>query len=219
MDKIIEACKDLDYSWMPKRIGNFNLHIDKSLQNKDKEYLLFHYENDLGWRWEALYDKEVEDYTVHINMPLFEFVDISFIAVEADKFWEGLQARCVQELTKMLIDPQQNFSHAYKVKGLTEWNYAEALPPVIGNFTLDIDPHHGIRMINGSYIIAEYRKKGERTGLIVFFNVLRDEFFAELRHKNHPEIDHYLDAKTIPELEAVLLKHVPHILEDLETRI
>ena len=26
---------------------------------------LFHYENDLGWKWCALYDKEVEDYTVH----------------------------------------------------------------------------------------------------------------------------------------------------------
>ena len=29
---------------------------------------IFHYQNDLGWRWCALYDKEVEDYTVHIEM-------------------------------------------------------------------------------------------------------------------------------------------------------
>ena len=41
---------------------------------------IFHYQNDLGWQWSALYDKEVEDYTVHIEMPLFSFVDISFCA-------------------------------------------------------------------------------------------------------------------------------------------
>ena len=53
----------------------------------------------LGWRWCALYDKEVEDYTVHIEMPLFSFVDISFVRADLESFWNGLKERCVKGLT------------------------------------------------------------------------------------------------------------------------
>ena len=52
-----------------------------------------------------------------------------------------------------------------------------------------------IRMINGSFIIGEYHKMDECTGLLLYYNELRDEYFAELRYKNYPEIDHHLDAK------------------------
>ena len=93
MENIIETCKSLDYSWLPPEIGNFKLKVtgpDEIV--KAQETLaageavltlpLFHYENDLGWKWCALYDKEVEDYTVHVVMPLFTFVDISFVRQE-----------------------------------------------------------------------------------------------------------------------------------------
>ena len=84
METIIEACKALDYSWLPQQIGGFTL-----VASNESDYTvllerliageevlkvpIFHYQNNLGWRWSALYDKEVEDYTVHIEMPLFSF--------------------------------------------------------------------------------------------------------------------------------------------------
>lgn len=218
METIIESCKELDFSWLPEQVGDFSLTIDRKVIEATNVYMLFYYENSLGWRWEALYDKEVEDYTVHVVMALFEFVDISFIQVDVQAYWSNLQKRCVTELTNSLIEPEKNFSHAYKKKGLLDWDFPQALPKEIGDYVLDIDPHHGIRMINGSYIIGEYRKMHERTGLIVFYNVLRDEFFGELRYRNYPEIDHHLDSSTIEGLEDLLKQHVPSILKELDER-
>ena len=112
METIIEACKALDYSWLPQQIGGFTLVASNESDytallerlTAGEEVLkvpIFHYQNDLGWQWSALYDKEVEDYTVHIEMPLFSFVDISFVRADLESFWKGLQDRCVKGLTNM----------------------------------------------------------------------------------------------------------------------
>lgn len=229
METIIESCKALDYSWLPKSIGNFTLTVS-SLSDYDtllaslaegKNVLtipLFHYENDLGWRWCALYDKEVEDYTVHIKMPLFSFVDISFIRADLQSFWSVLQERCEQGLTDMLIEPSHNFTFTYRRRGIPTWDFESCMPQEVEGFIRDIDPAHGIAMINGSFIIGEYRKTDECTGLLLFYNELRDEYFAELRYKNYPEIDHHLDAKHLDELQSVLKEHLGPILQGLNER-
>ena len=75
METIIEACKALDYSWLPQTVDGFTLVTSTEsdytiLANRisaGEDVLkvpIFHYQNELGWRWSALYDKEVEDYTV-----------------------------------------------------------------------------------------------------------------------------------------------------------
>lgn len=217
MEKIIEACKDLDFSWLPPTIADFTLTVERTAD--DAGYHLFSYENDKGWRWEALYDKEVEDYTVHVRMPLFEFTDISFVREEVTSYWDGMKARCVEGLTSLLITPEKGFTYAYNNKQLPTWKYEDILPPSIGEFVRDITPDKAIRMINGSYIICEYCRPDDRSGLLLFYNVLRDEFFAELRRHNFPEISHRLDANTLPKLEQVLREHLEDILTDLAGRL
>ena len=192
METIIEACKALDYSWLPQQIGGFTLVASNESDytallerlTAGEEVLkvpIFHYQNDLGWRWSALYDKEVEDYTVHIEMPLFTFT--------------------------------------YRRRGIPEWDFSEVMPKELEGFICDVDPAHGIRMINGSFIIGEYRKMDECTGLLLYYNELRDEYFAELRYKNYPEIDHHLDAKNLVDLTAVLREHLGPILKGLNERV
>ena len=229
MENIIETCKSLDYSWLPPEIGNFKLKVtgpDEIV--KAQETLaageavltlpLFNYENDLGWKWCALYDKEVEDYTVHVVMPLFTFVDISFVRQEFEPFWQGLQERCVQGLSKLLINSAENFTYTYMRKGLQNWDYESVMPAELEGFVRDITPKNAVRMINGSYIIGEYRKMDECTGLLLYYNEYRDEFFAELRYQNYPEIDHHLDAKSLDDLEHVLSEHLKNILCELNSR-
>ena len=229
MENIIETCKSLDYSWLPQTIGNFRLVItgpDEIVKAQeslaaDKAVLilpLFHYENDLGWKWCALYDKEVEDYTVHVVMPLFTFVDISFVRQEFEPYWQGLQDRCVQGLSKLLINSAENFTYTYMRKNLQNWDFEAVMPAELEGFVRDITPKNAVRMINGSYIIGEYRKMDECTGLLLYYNEYRDEFFAELRYKNYPEIDHHLDAKTLDQLENVLSEHLKNILSELNSR-
>ncbi len=54
---------------------------------------------------------------------------------------------------------------------------------------------------------------------IAFITELRDEYFAELRYKSYPEIDHHLDAKNLDELADVLREYLGHILKGLNDRI
>jgi len=194
METIIEACKALDYSWLPQSIEGFTLVTSTesdytTLANRisaGEDVLkvpIFHYQNELGWRWSALYDKEVEDYTVHIEMPLFSFVDISF------------------------------------VRGIPEWDFSQVMPKELEGFVRDIDPAHAICMINGSFIIGEYRQMDECTGLLLYYNELRDEYFAELRYKSYPEIDHHLDAKNLDDLAVLLREHLGAILKGLNERV
>ena len=230
METIIEACKALDYSWLPQSIEGFTLVTSTesdytTLTNRisaGEDVLkvpIFHYQNDLGWRWSALYDKEVEDYTVHIEMPLFSFVDISFVRADLETFWIGLQERCVKGLTNMLIEPSNNFTFTYRRRGIPKWDFSQVMPEELEGFVRDIDPAHAIRMINGSFIIGEYRKMDECTGLLLYYNELRDEYFAELRYKSHPEIDHHLDAKNLDDLAVLLREHLGAILKGLNERI
>lgn len=230
METIIEACKGLDYSWLPQSVEGFTLVTSSDsdyteLTNRiesGEEVLrvpIFHYQNDLGWRWCALYDKEVEDYTVHIEMPLFSFVDISFVRADLESFWNGLKERCVKGLTNMLIEPSNNFTFTYRRRGISTWDFSEVMPKQLEGFVRDIDPAHGIRMINGSFIIGEYRKMDECTGLLLYYNELRDEYFAELRYKSYPEIDHHLDAKNLDGLADVLREHLGPVLKGLNDRV
>ena len=133
METIIEACKGLDYTWLPRSIEGFTLvtssesdytELANRIEGGEKvlRVPIFHYQNDLGWRWSALYDKEVEDYTVHIEMPLFSFVDISFVRADLESFWNGLKERCVKGLTNMLIEPSNNFTFTYRRRGIPTWD-------------------------------------------------------------------------------------------------
>ncbi|WP_277288234.1 hypothetical protein [Veillonella montpellierensis] len=217
MDKIIEECAKLDYAWLPSTVGDFSLTIDTCIDGDF--YRLFHYQNQAGWRWEALYDKEVEDYTVHIVMPLFSFVDINFIKTKISEFWHILQERMVQEMEGLFISPENRFTYQYREKGLVNWDFSKYLPSSVGPFTCDITPSNAIKMINGSYIIAEYKDSTNKNGLLLFYNVFRDEFFAELRHHNYPEINHDLDADSIAALEVALDTSLITVLRELENRL
>lgn len=219
MADIMAECKErtYDFSWLPDTVGDFKLVIDTT--EDDLCYRFFHYENELGWRWEALYDSEVNDYTVHVVMPLFSFTDINFIRGSWEEFELALKERAVQGLTERLIDAPKLFNYAYKLKGLADWSYDAFLPEQIGPFVRDIAPGNAVCMINGSYIIGEYRLMDDTSGLLLFYNVLRDEFFAELRRHNYPEINHDLDAGTLLELEAKLESELVRVLTDLQNRL
>ena len=59
----------------------------------------------------------------------------------------------------------------------------------------------------------------DTSGLLLFYNVLRNEFFVELRRHNYPEINHDLDAKDLRELESKLETELTRVLEDLQNRL
>ena len=214
MESIINACQALDISWLEPSIGNFRLVVDQE-QTSSTVYRIFHYENDKGWHWSALYDKEVEDYMVRITIPLVDFVDIAFIRESLEPFIENLKSTYKQSIEKRFIHPEAGFLYEYRKKGIPQWNYDRVLPPKIGAFHRDLTPDVGLAMINGSYLIGTYVKEAQETGVVLFYNTFRDEFFGETRQQGYPGITHELDATTIEQFEHALEEHLEEVLDNL----
>lgn len=213
MASIAEICKTFECSKLKKNINDFVLVIDN--REDHTGYLMFHYENNLGWKWRAQYDKEVEDYTVKLEFPLFIFNDISFIRSDYSDFTAVLSDRYEISIMNTLVSPEKMFTYGYTQKQIHQWEYAAFLPATVEKFKLDIVPDKAIRMINGSYIIAEYALPEEKTGLLLSYNVLREEFFAELYKNGAPIITHALDVRNIPELESALQNNLRTMLLSL----
>ena len=214
MESIINACQALDISWLEPSIGNFRLVVDQE-QLSSTVYRIFHYENDKGWYWSALYDKEVEDYMVRITIPLVDFVDIAFIRESLEPFIENLKSTYRQSIEKRFIHPETGFLYEYRKKGIPQWNYDRVLPVKIGEFHRDLTPDMGLAMINGSYLIGTYVKEQQETGVVLFYNTFRDEFFGETRQQGYPGITHELDATTIEQFEHALEEHLEEVLVNL----
>lgn len=205
------------FSWLPEQIGSFRLDFDTiPEEGEQKRHYYFQYVNDKGERLQALYDGLVEDYTVHIKLALFDFVEISFIRTSLDSFVEVLKKRLEKELYNLLVEPAENFIYGYVKSGAPSWDFSEALPETVGDFKRLISPDRAVRALNGSYIIAMYKKEQENTGLILFYNVLRNEFFSELRVKSYPKVTHLLDSKSVMQLEGLLKERLEGLLTSCE---
>ena len=152
---------------------------------------------------------------VRITVPLVEFVDIAFIRESLTPFMENLKANYKASMMTRFMAPQEGFVYEYKKKGIHQWKYTEALPQTIAEYQLDVTPHTALDMINGSYIIGTYIKDNEETGVVLFYNTFRDEFFGETRQQGYPGITHDLDATTIDKFEQALTNHLQEVLLSL----
>ena len=64
-------------------------------------------------------------------------------------------------------------------------------------------------------MILSYYDKASRSGLSLMYNVLRDDFFAERRVQNFPNLVHDFDTSTLRELEAALRKRLLPVLDEI----
>ena len=214
MDTIIKECEELDVSWLEPTLGDFRLVVEKKALSSTV-YSLFYYINDANWRWWVLYDKEVGDYMVRIMVPLVDFVDIAFVRESLASFMDNLKANYKESIIKRFLEPQEGFVYEYKKKGIPQWNYTEVLPQTVEGYHLDVTPLTALDMINGSYVIATYIKDNEETGVVLFYNTFRDEFFGETRQQGYPGITHDLDATTIDKFEQAIRNHLQDVLQSL----
>lgn len=214
MEQVKEACKSLDMTWLPPQVGPFSLVVDQAPRS-DTVYGIFHYESPAGWRWDALYDKELRDYMIYVSSPLVEFTDISFTKEQLEPFWALLQERGIEGLTKLLVTHEWGLEYNYTRMGIHTWDYTSAMPLVVGDFQRNVTPDKPVRMINGSYIIGEYHRPQEKTGIILFYNSYREEFFGEIFQKGTPLITHDLDGSSLKNFQKVLEENLENLLRGL----
>ena len=126
-----------------------------------------------------------------------------------------VEERLARIIHNSYVDRKENFGVILKHKGLPDLSWDDFLPESYGGFRRLIKPNDAVRIINGSYMILSYYDKASRSGLSLMYNVLRDDFFAERRMQNFPNLVHDFDTSTLRELEAALRKRLLPVLDEI----
>lgn len=186
----------------------------------DKEYLLFAYCNaDNNWSVRAIFNPDSEEFSVRTDIGMLEFALIEFITSDFAMFRAMVEDRLARIIRDYYVEPSRNFSVILKNKGLPDVDWDEFLPAEYDGFRRLIRPNQAVRIINGSYMILSYYQKESRSGLSVMYNVLRDDFFAERRIHNFPNLVHDFDGSSLEGLKRALQQRLLPVLDSISADI
>lgn len=215
---LIETLKQWNIaSILPLQVGDFQLSTEYRMiqeQGADKEYLLFMYRNPVNhWSVRAVFNPDSEEFSVRTDIGMLEFALIEFITSDFALFRTMVEQRLARLIHDYYVEPACNFSVILKDKGIPAVQWDSFLPEEYHGFTRLIRPNEAVRIINGSYMILSYYHADTQSGLSLMYNVLRDDFFAERRIHNFPNLVHDFDTSSLKELKQALEKRLLPVLD------
>lgn len=204
--------KDLPESW-----HGFTLDRSKAI-DKDS-YDLYRYVNEELHKSAIVYfHEETHEYKVRLKIGLIEFCRIEFITAKLADFEQLLVKQFEQMLMDMMEFNPAALSSIVRDKKIMEWENGAKLPETLEGFTLFIRPAQPVKINNGSYIVIDYVDFALESSFTVYYNIYRDEFFAEARIWNIPDVNYDFDSNELPELEEKLHQHMLPRLREVRAR-
>ncbi|KXB90885.1 hypothetical protein [Megasphaera hutchinsoni] len=225
MDKtLIETFKQWNItSVLPLSVGAFQLlevFDVVSEQGVEKEFCLFRYLNrDNGWFVKASFNLSSHEFSVRVNIGMLEFSLIEFITDKWEYFQQMVASRLVSVIDGHYVHREKNVMSIVREKGITQVNWESFLPTQYKSFRRDISPTNAVQIINGSYMILSYYDVITRSGLSLMYNLLRDDFFAEQRVYNFPNLVHDFDSSTIQDVQRAVQSRLIGVLDELEQAV
>lgn len=219
MEKIIQQVNEWTYlQTLPAQIGGFSL-VPERLEC-GTQYRIFTYLNSANRKsFSVLYDDATKDYMVRLVIGLTEMCDISFFTSDLAALEALLHARMEKTITNLDVFNPDILCTSFCGKKINEWAACAKLPQEYAGFLLYVQPSEPVKGLNGSYIIIDYSDFEAESNLMVFYNIYRDEFFAEVRIRRIPQMINYFDAKTLPDFEDKLENHLREALDNLRSAI
>lgn len=188
---------------LPEEINGFTLHQDRTIDGQVLN--IASYRNDaVRCRLDITYTSETFDYVPVKIAGLHQYRDIRYFFRSRERFAEHVKDKLPALVHDIDIRTRHDLGVIIKATGLPEWTYGEKLPEKIGRFELFIRPENAIEYINGSIIFLDYTDFATGDQLVFLYNRFRDEFFAETKHALKPDNITDFDAKSLPQLEALL---------------
>lgn len=183
------------------------VHIEKDM------YDLYRYYNDAEHKSVTIYfHEETHEYKVRLKIGLIEFCRIEFITAKLTVFEDLLIKQFEQVLMDMESFNINSISSIVIDKGIMEWEDAKDLPANAEGFLLFIRPQEPVKINNGSYIVIDYVDFALESSFTVYYNIYRDEFFAEARIWNIPDVNYDFDSADLAELkEKLQAKMLPRL--------
>ena len=202
---------------LPDSLYGFTL--DKSRNIDGNVYDFFSYTNKEARKSAtAYYHEETNEYKLRVKIGLTEFCRIEFIAPSLSVFETLLKKQFSDMVKDFGTFNLDKVSILLRDKHIIDWDYGKKLPEELEGFNLFIRPSEPFHMTNGSYIVFDYCDFAIESNFIIYYNVLRDEFYGEARIRNIPDMTYDFDSNTLPELEGRLDEHLVHRLQEIRKR-
>ena len=222
-ERLIETVKqwNMDAS-LPLQVGDFILRKDfseASLQDGDYAVIFAYVNERKGWTVEGVYHNGSGDFSVRTDIGMLEFTLIEFITDDFATFAKMVEKRLPHIIETHYVHCREDFSVILTNKGVPDGDWQDLLPLEYAGFERIIEPSEAVRIINGSYMVVAYYDASTRSGLSIMYNLLRDDFFAERRVRNFPNLVHDFDSKTVDELSTALSENLRSVLDDVRGQI
>lgn len=183
-------------------------------------YRIFSYRNPAARRSVGIvYDKGTLEYMLRIKVGLTEFCDVRFIHPDRQAFEHTLQIGLLPLLEMLKQCEPERMETLFRNKKIVEWGYERFLPQQLQGFDRYLCPRTCVQVTNGSYLILDYSDFSCDSSLRFFYNVFRDDFFAEFLIRGVPEASQAYDSKTLTDFEACLKKQLEASLVELRQKI
>jgi hypothetical protein len=219
-DALIASLKQWNItSVLPLQVGDFKLTEEFRMvteDGSDKEFLLFVYHDPRNdWSVRGTYNPASEEFSVRTDIGMLEFALIEFIMDDFTEYKAMVEARLPRLIHDYYVERSRNFTVILKNKGVAAVDWSTILPEEYKGFKRLIEPGEAVRIVNGSYMIVSYYQAATRSGLSVMYNVLRDDFFAERRLHNFPNLVHDFDGHDLKDFEQSLQQRLIPVLDGI----
>lgn len=187
----------------------------------DKQiFHIFSYVNEQERRGAVVvYDKSTREFMLRITIGLTEFCDVQFIHPDRNSFEKILQRALLPRLETLACCLPERMEYLFREKKITDWACETELPSRSNGFEMFLCPRTCIQFTNGSYLILDYSDFGLKSSLRFFYNVFRDDFFAEYLVIGAPQATQRFDCKTLSELKDKLRRDLDNATMELRERI
>lgn len=200
---------------LPESIGDF--HFRRLDRQEGRIYYAFSYVSEsMGWEVRALFDEETMDYMVKTDFRLFAMTDIELVTGSFEQYKAAVRTLLEKNMRRELLE-REKISVVVRGRAFTEWDASEVLPEEVGHYKRLADPVRPLLGLNGSYIIGLYEWREGHRGMLFFYNMYRDIYYAEMYAETIPVIIHNYDAGTAAAFESCIRKYLKKDLARLDT--
>ena len=203
---------------LPGSYQGFSLQYEK--QWEGLLYRIFSYRDEAARRSASIvYDNNTQEYMLRLKIGLTEFCDVQFIHNDLQAFEAILRNALLPRLETLRQCLPERMESLFRNKKITDWACEFDFPPQINGFEMFLSPQHCFQFTNGSYLIIDYSDFAQDSSLRFYYNVFRDDFFAEYLVKGAPQATQRFDVKTLPELAERITRDLNAATAELRARI
>lgn len=219
MKDLLERLEQWDYlKQMPDEISGFIKKLPDTFEVEGTCVSIFTYTlPSKHCRIEGYFDQSTDDFMVHCFVGLHVFHDIRFICKKLEEFQGRLESFLESMICGLVPDMLRVPTFFVNKKKLVDWQPMDLANELYG-FSLFIKPPYFLQTINGAVVVIDYSDFSEGHQWVLYYNGMRDEFYAEQRLHGVMERIATFDCKGLEELDA-LLPEIENTLKELRSRV